>query len=362
MNFQYNNKVKFIYLWIGQSISILGSSVAGFALALWVYEKTGVPGHLALLTFAHFCPRIYLSIFAGHFIDTFSRKTILQLCNIGFILTSLWLLFLINMDSPSIYLLVLVNFIAGLFSCFKALTFQTTVSTFIDKDDWLKYNGFVSILTNIPILLGPALGGVLLSVITMREIIIIDIGTFLVNLIITTLIIFPRTNYKSIKKFQWKQIIFGTKYIFKNRTLKTILLIFTYENFFTGLTIGLVTPFLLAKTNGDNLLTAYNSSLIALGGIIGGVIIFKMAQFIRKPLQIALAGFFLVGLIGRVATGLMSSIFLIGLFLMIRNIIIPIVNASCETIWQKETPLEYQGRVFGARRFFAQGGIPIALF
>ncbi len=32
---------KFLVLWLGQSISMLGSSMTGFPITIWAYEKTG---------------------------------------------------------------------------------------------------------------------------------------------------------------------------------------------------------------------------------------------------------------------------------------------------------------------------------
>ena len=241
------------------------------------------------------------------------------------------------------------------------LTFQTTTSMFIDKKNLLKYNGFISVLQNTPLLLGPILGGVLLSLITMKEIILIDIVSFFVGFCFTTVISFPNMKYAKRKSLKWNQIVFSTQYIFKNKSLKNILLLFTIENFLGGLTLGLVTAFLLAKTNGDNLITAYTFSLVAVGGIIGGFIAYRVPKLMIHPFRNILIIFFLSGLVGRVFVGFFNSVLILGVCLMFRNIMIPLANAVCETVWQKNTPTEYQGRIFGTRRFFAQGGLPISI-
>ncbi len=353
---------RFICLLVGQAVSGLGSSLTSFALSLWVYQESQNPSHLALLYFSLMAPRIYFSLFAGHWVDRLNRKTLIQVCDVGLVLTALLLLAVVGRSTFSIYFLMGVYFIQGVFACFQSLAFQASVTLFIKKNQLLKYNGLMSVLRNTPLLFGPVLGGALIVLVSMESIIFLDILTFLIGFTVTALISFPKVRHHNLpSRFEWKQTAFGVRYIFRHKTLKKILLVFSFENFFSGLTLGLLTAFLLAKTNGDNLLTAYSFSFVSLGGVLGGLLTMKIARWVKKPFALVLVGFFVSALIGRVFAGAISVVMGIGVFLVIRNMIIPVVNAACETIWQTHTPQEYQGRVFGARRFFAQGPLPLAL-
>ena len=69
----------------------------------------------------------------------------------------------------------------GVFDCFQGLAFQTTVTLFVSRGELLKYNGLMSVLRGIPLLLGPVLGGVLIGLISMENIILLDVFTFLVG-------------------------------------------------------------------------------------------------------------------------------------------------------------------------------------
>ena len=59
----------FLVLWSTQSISQLGSSITGFALTLWLYEKTGSSLGTAALTICSYAPYVLMSIFAGALTD-----------------------------------------------------------------------------------------------------------------------------------------------------------------------------------------------------------------------------------------------------------------------------------------------------
>ena len=64
----------FLILWSTQSVSQLGSSLTGFALTLWLYEKTGSSSSTAALTICTYAPYVLMSIFAGVLTDRLDKK------------------------------------------------------------------------------------------------------------------------------------------------------------------------------------------------------------------------------------------------------------------------------------------------
>ena len=66
----------FYLLWSTQSLSQLGSAVTGFALTLWLYEKTGSALSTAMLTICTYAPYVLMSIFAGAVTDRFDKKNV----------------------------------------------------------------------------------------------------------------------------------------------------------------------------------------------------------------------------------------------------------------------------------------------
>jgi hypothetical protein len=41
----------FSIIWLGQLVSILGSSITGFALSIWVHQRTGSAAQFSLIAF-----------------------------------------------------------------------------------------------------------------------------------------------------------------------------------------------------------------------------------------------------------------------------------------------------------------------
>ena len=50
----------FLTLWATQSLSQLGSAMTGFALTLWLYQKTGSALQTALLSICSFVPQFLM--------------------------------------------------------------------------------------------------------------------------------------------------------------------------------------------------------------------------------------------------------------------------------------------------------------
>ena len=60
---------KFFLIWGLQSLVIIYSVITGFAISADVFIKSESALVMALIIFAQFGPRIYLSFFSGYFVD-----------------------------------------------------------------------------------------------------------------------------------------------------------------------------------------------------------------------------------------------------------------------------------------------------
>jgi MFS family permease len=73
----------FLTIAAGQFISMLGSGLTSFALAVWIFEQTGQATPFALTVLFGSLPSILLSPLAGSLADRWNRKTILLLADGG---------------------------------------------------------------------------------------------------------------------------------------------------------------------------------------------------------------------------------------------------------------------------------------
>jgi len=73
----------FIFIWVGQVFSMIGSQMTHFAMGIWAWEKTGQATSLALVGFFSFAPLIIFTPIAGVLVDRWNRKLVMALSDIG---------------------------------------------------------------------------------------------------------------------------------------------------------------------------------------------------------------------------------------------------------------------------------------
>ena len=69
----------FLPIWFGQLVSTLGSGLTGFALGVWVFERTGSATQFSLVLLATTLPRVLLSPVAGVVADRWNRRKLIVL-------------------------------------------------------------------------------------------------------------------------------------------------------------------------------------------------------------------------------------------------------------------------------------------
>ena len=72
----------FSVVWFGQIVSVLGSGMTQFALAIWAWQTAGQATGLALVVFFGHFPRIVMTPPAGALVDRWNRKLVMTLSDV----------------------------------------------------------------------------------------------------------------------------------------------------------------------------------------------------------------------------------------------------------------------------------------
>lgn len=94
----------FLWIWLGETVSLFGTSLTAFALAVYVYERTGSVTPLTLTMLSSFVPQIILGPFAGVIVDRINRKWAMLAADVGEGMAVLLLLALLAMGQLQIWM------------------------------------------------------------------------------------------------------------------------------------------------------------------------------------------------------------------------------------------------------------------
>src|SRR4030065_1392864 len=108
----------FTIVTVGQIISLLGTSMTGFAMTIWAYQKTNAATALALVGFFFVAPMLIASPFAGALVDRYNRKMMMMVSDVASGLTTIVILILYSTGHLEIWHLYITSAFQGVFQSF----------------------------------------------------------------------------------------------------------------------------------------------------------------------------------------------------------------------------------------------------
>lgn len=122
----------FTILTLGSFVSMLGNSVSGYIISLMIFDMTGSVFLFSVFTVSFYLPKMLFSMFAGAYMDRFSRKRVIY--SLDFISAFLYgIIFLILFLQWNFYwlfliLVLIVGSINGIYEVAFNSLFPNTIS------------------------------------------------------------------------------------------------------------------------------------------------------------------------------------------------------------------------------------------
>ncbi len=352
----------FLFIWIGQFISTVGSGLTGFGLSVWVYTQTGRATPMALTALAFNVPRILLSPIAGSLADRFNRKTIMIIADTAAVLVTVWFGFLIFTDSLQIWHIYLGSAVSAVFSSFQGPAYSASITMIVPKKHLTRAAGIQQIGSAMQSILVPVLAGVLYGLIGFRGIIIIDFLTYFFAIGALLWATIPQPEIKTDpeageKTPMWRDAIYGFKWLQERPGLLTLLFYFATVNFFLSFSGVLIAPLVLSFGTSTDM--GLVETIGGVGMLVGGLLIGSWGGPKSKRIWWVILTIFLSGF-GFFTIALKPQVWTIGLGMFAFLFFIPIAAAVSQAVWQLKTPPGVQGRVFAIRGMIASAIVPFA--
>ncbi|MBL8092719.1 MAG: MFS transporter [Anaerolineales bacterium] len=352
----------FTLVWAGQLISVLATQMSGFALSIWIFERTNSATALGLSQVFFITPFLIISPIAGAMVDRYDRKWMMALSDLSAGVATLALLGLQAFGSLEVWHLYAAALLQGLGNAFQWPAYSAAISLMVPKEQLGRANGMMSLIEAGPAVIAPFAAGALLPFIGLTGVLTVDVVTFVLAVASLVLVVIPPAPV-SVAGAQargsiWSEAAFGFRYIFARPGLLGLQLVFFTGNLLFGMIGTLAQPFILSRTGNDALALGTVMGIGAIGGVGGAVLMSAWGGFKRRVHGIF--GGWIVAAIGMAIVGLSTSIagWIVGAIVAFG--VGPIMNASSQAIWQSKVEPDVQGRVFSARRLISWFASPIS--
>ena len=350
---------EYLFLWSGQLVSLLGSSIVQFAIIWWIMVATGSALYLAMATFLSLVPIVLIGPIAGVYADRWNRKKLIFVADLTQALAVVVLIVLFRLGLGGIWLVLIVLTFRAIFQAFHEPTVSAITPSMVPRDRLSRMNGLNYLFSGAVRLVGPVLGAILLQFWQIQEILWIDILTFLVAMIplLLTRIPIVRTSVaNSAFKDELKQ---GFSFVRRTTGMLTLAILATGLNFLI-MPLSTLLPYFVKF---DHFGGAEELALVMAflqGGILGGGLLMSVKQGFKRKIATVTASI-VVAFLGYAMIALtpVGSFWFMALSALVLALCLPVANVLLQTIMQMVVPLDMQGRVNAVTMALSMAAQPV---
>jgi MFS family permease len=327
------------WLYTGQIVSVFGSMITYVAIPFQMYEITKSTTHVGMLGIVQLIPLVISGFWGGALADSFERKKIVIFTDIANAIGNLLLILFTLSGSREYYVLYALAGVMAIFKGIERPALESMIQQLFDKKDIPKVSTLQSIKTTAGMILGPALGGVLIASVGIMFTYVIDLFTYLFSL-------YCVLQLKNLKVLETKRkanvstILDGFKYAWKRPELMG-----TYVVDMASMTFAFPNPLFpaLASLMGQPGRLGWLYSATAVGAFVGSLTSSWTHRYLRHGKGITIAAF--LWCVGIFCFGLTSNFYAWLLFLGLAGWADMISGIFRATMWNETIPEDYRGRL-----------------
>ena len=350
----------FYLLWVTQSMSQLGSTMTGFALTLWLYEKTGSALSTAMLTICTYLPYVLMSIFAGVITDRFDEKKTMLACDTFAAACTVLVLVLYKTDLLCVWHLYAINGVSGLMNTVQQPASEVAYTLVVRKEQYQRISGLQSLSRSLISIGSPLMAAAVYGAAGLGAVIILDLVSFSVAFMtLACAIQIPAVRAGTETEENVLMLAGGGLQFLKENLLILHVILFMAGVNLIASAFDAVLPALVIPRCGNSVLGIVTScSGIAM--VLGSLLVTIM----KKPRD-------------RVRVIYQTMLFSLGIenfvLALTRNpiwwcagqvvgwILVPVMSANENVIIRNSVPVDLQGRVYACRNTLQFFTIPIGL-
>lgn len=262
----------YLYIWIGQFVSLLTSSAVNFAVIVWLSLTHKSAEVLALAGIAGLLPQALIGPFVGVFIDRWDRKKVMIFADAFIALCTLLMTFVLQGAAVSLSLIYLLLACRSIGSAFHAPAMQAIAPLMVPEDKLLRVSGINQMLQSVSSIAGPALGTLAITYFSISQVLYLDVIGAAVAIISLLFVTIPHIAVESTLSIAqvWDDLKQGMKAIYHNRGL-SLLFLYAMIATFCVMPIAIMFPLLtIGHFNGGKWEMSVIEIIWGVGMLVGG--------------------------------------------------------------------------------------------
>jgi MFS family permease len=351
---------EFARVWLNQLLSLTGSALTGFGIAVWVYQQTGSVLHYSLLLACVAAPPLFVAPWAGAWVDRMDRRLVMIVADSGAALCTAAIGLLLWLSRLEVWQLLLFNALAAVCNAFQRPAFLATVTTLLPKSALGRAGGLIQLAFAAPTLIAPIAATVLLTAIGLKGIIVLDLACFAVATSLLLFVRFPRpvaaARPARSRRSARKEFAEVLDYFRQQPSLGLLLSYVGVQSFLIGLVMALFPPIVLAIHSGPALGTVFTFGGV---GMLAGSLLMSVWRGPRRrvlgimPWDMALGAAVVVG-------GVCTSVPMFIACAVVVMMCGSVINCCEQNLWRCKIAPAMQGRLFALREVVVNAALPLA--
>jgi DHA3 family multidrug efflux protein-like MFS transporter len=358
----------FLQILVNTAVANVTTSYLWFALTFWVYLETrsylatGIIGGAYMLLVALF------SMVFGTFVDRTRKHRVMVIAGVTTLIAfgiagGLYLMFpedaLLDLGGPWFWVFSGIILFGAVIENMRNIALSTTVTLLVPEERHANANGMVGTVQGVAFLVTSVFSGLSIGLLgmgwTLLIAIVLSAGALLHLLVLRIPEKQPERSAERTPIIDLRGSIAAVR---ATAGLFALIIFSTFNNFIGGVYMALMDPYGLEMFSVQMWGAVF--AVGSTGFIIGGLLIARFGLG-KNPIRTMLLLVVVMGVLGAVFT-IREFWLLYAAGILLYMTLIPAVEAAEQTVIQKVTPFEKQGRVFGFAQAFESAAAPITAF
>ena len=172
----------FRLLFIGRSVSFFGSMITFVAVPYQVYQLTHSTLLVGTLGLVELAALLVFAMLGGALADAADRRTMVLLSEAGLLVGSLLMAGNSVLTHPQLWLIFGVALLWGSLDALQRPSLDAMLPRLVERDELAAAGALMSLRGTLGMVAGPALGGVLITLVGLPLTYMVDVATFVVGL------------------------------------------------------------------------------------------------------------------------------------------------------------------------------------